>query len=168
MPSVEVHKPIPNCGSFGIGLWTSTDGINLAVGACGHNGTNDERESVWGDNEATSGAYGRRYISFNDFSNNNGALSLVHSDDGVTWSAPVILDASFIRDVQLTGSPVGATRYEGSDSTVFVAAMDEGGGGLNTRQNVIYKSLDGGVTWTSTTTGPRFAPPASIISCFVS
>jgi sugar lactone lactonase YvrE len=40
--------------------------------------------------------------------------------------------------------------------------MDEGGGGLNTRQNVIYKSLDGGVTWTSTTTGPRFNPPGSL------
>ena len=155
---------VTGCGSFGIGLWTSTNGINWTVGACAHNGTNDDRESMWADNEPSSGVYGRMYISFNDFSNNNGALSLVHSDDGVTWSSPVILDASFIRDVQLTGSPVGATRYEGSDSTVFVAAMDEGGGGLNTRQNVIYKSLDGGVTWTSTTTGPRFAPPGSIIS----
>src|SRR5258708_17427917 len=108
--------------------------------------------------------YGRMYISFNDFSNNNGALSLIHSDDGVSWSAPVILNSNFIRNVQLTGSPVGGARYEGTNSTVFVATMDEGGGGLNTRQNVIYKSLDGGVTWTSTTTGPRFAPPGSV-SC---
>ena len=35
--------------------------------------------------------------------------------------------------------------------------MDEGGGGCATRQNLIFKSLDGGLTWTSTTTGPRFS-----------
>ena len=34
--------------------------------------------------------------------------------------------------------------------------MDEGGGGNATRQNIIYRSLDGGVTWTCTTMGPRF------------
>jgi hypothetical protein len=151
-----------DCGSQGIGLWTSTDGQTWTTGKCAHVGTSDDRESMWVDNETTSGVYGRMYISFNDFSNNNGALSLVHSDDGVTWSAPVILDASFIRDVQLTGSPVGAARYEGTDSTVFVASMDEGGGLFNTRQNVIYKSLDGGVTWTSTTTGARFNPPGTL------
>ena len=35
--------------------------------------------------------------------------------------------------------------------------MDEGGGGLNTRQNVMWRSTDGGVTWASTIMGPRFA-----------
>lgn len=152
------------CGGFGIGLWTSSDGINWSTGACAHNGTNDDRESMWVDNETTSGVYGRMYVSFNNFAVNSGALSVTHSDDGVNWSAPVVLDSNFIRDVQLTGSPVGAARYEGSNSTVFVATMDEGGGGLNTRQNVIYKSLDGGNTWTSTTTGARFTPPGSV-SC---
>ncbi len=150
------------CGGQGIGLWTSGDGINWSTGACAHSGTSDDRESMWVDNETTSGVYARMYVSFNNFAVNSGALSVTHSDDGVTWSAPVILDSSFIRDVQLTGSPVGAARYEGANSAVFVASMDEGGGGFNTRQNVIYKSLDGGVTWTSTTTGPRFTPPGSL------
>jgi hypothetical protein len=149
------------CGGQGIGLWTSTDGKSWATGSCAHTGIADDRESMWVDNEPTSGTYGRMYISFNDF-NNNQALSVVRSDDGVNWSAPVILKSSFIRDVQLTGSPVGAARYEGNNSTVFVVTMDEGGGGFNTRQNVIYKSLDGGVTWTSSTTGPRFKPPGSL------
>ena len=150
------------CGGQGIGLWTATVNPQIwGAGSCAHSGTADDRESMWVDNEPTSGMYGRMYISFNDFANNNGALSVVHSDDGVTWSAPVILDTSFIRDVQLTGSPIGAARYEGSNSSVFVATMDEGGGLFNTRQNVIYKSLDGGVTWTSTTTGPRFNPPGT-------
>jgi Neuraminidase (sialidase) len=97
------------------------------------------------------------YISFNDFVN-NGALSLVYSDDGVTWSSEVVLNSAFIRDVQVTGTPAGTTRFEGKNSTVFVAAMDEGGGGNATRQNLMYKSLDGGKTWTSTTLGPRFNP----------
>jgi hypothetical protein len=159
---------VGGCGtSLGIGLWTSSDGISWSTGACAHNGggsfpNGDDRESMWVDNDPTSGVYGRMYISFNDYHNNNGALSLVHSDDGTTWSAPVVLNPNFIRDVQLAGSPAGVPRYEGSNSTVFVAAMDEGGGGLNTRQNVIYKSLDGGATWTSITMGPRFNPPGSV------
>jgi hypothetical protein len=105
------------------------------------------------------------YVSFDNGAVNDGALSITHSDDGVTWTTPVVLfpNTTFTqRNVQVTGSPVGAARYQGTDSTVFVAAMDEGGGGFNTRQNVIYKSLDGGNTWTSSTTGPRFNPPGSL------
>jgi hypothetical protein len=143
------------CGGQGIGLWFSRLGSIWKPGACAHNGNGDDRESMWVDNEPTSGTYGRMYISWNDF-NNNGALSVIHSDTGTSWSAPVILNPNFIRDVQVTGSPRGATRFEGANSTVFVAAMDEGGGGFATRQNIMYKSLDGGLTWTSSTMGPRF------------
>ena len=139
----------------GIGLWTSPDGKTWTTGACAHNGGGDDRESMWVDNEPTSGTYGRMYISFNDFAN-GGALSLVYSDDGNTWNGPVILNSGFIRNVQITGTPAGTTRFEGNNSTVFVASMDEGGGGNATRQNIIYKSLDGGKTWTSSVTGPRF------------
>ena len=145
------------CGGQGIGLWTSLNGKVWAKGACAHNGGGDDRESMWVDNEPTSGTYGRMYISFNDFAI-GGALSLVWSANGTTWSAPVIISntATFMRDVQVSGSPRGATRFEGNNSTVFVASMDEGGGGFNTRQNVMYKSLDGGLTWTSSTMGLRF------------
>jgi hypothetical protein len=154
---------VTGCGGQGIGLWTSSNGKTWTLGACAHNGGGDDRESFWVDNEPTSGTYGRMYISWNDF-NNNAALSVVYSDNGTTWKGPVILNNgnTFIRDVQVTGSPVGATRFEGNNSTVFVAGMDEGGGGFNTRQNLMYKSLDGGVTWTSVTMGPRFNPPGSV------
>jgi hypothetical protein len=147
-------------GEDGIGLWTSTDGIHWKVGACAHLGVSDDRESFWVDNEPTSGKYGRMYISWNDFGN-NAALSVVYSDDGVKWNGPVILNngSTFIRDVQITGSPRGAKLFQGKNSTVFVAGMDEGGGQGATRQNLMYKSLDGGATWTSTTMGPRFNPP---------
>lgn len=151
---------VTNCGGFGIGTWSSTDGVTWTTSACAHNGGSDDRESMWVDNEPTSGTYGRMYVSWNDFTVGVGALSVTHSDDGVTWSAPVRVanGSTFIRDVQITGSPAGATRYEGSDSTVFIAGMDEGGGGCATRQNLMYKSLDGGVTWTSVTMGARFSP----------
>lgn len=150
------------CGGQGVGLWTSSDGVHWNAGACAHNGSNDDHPSMWVDNDPTSGTYGRMYVSFNDFSNNNGALTLVYSDDGNAWSSPVVLSSTtFIRNVQLTGSPVGGRRYEGSNSTVFVLGMDEGGGGLNTRQNLIFKSLDGGSTWSSATMGPRFNPPGA-------
>ena len=56
---------------------------------------------------------------------------------------------SLFRDVRITGSPAGASRYEGSNSTVFIAGMDEGGWRLRYRQNLMYKSLDGGVTFYS-------------------
>ena len=146
------------CGGQGIGLWTSTDGITWSTGACAHNGSLDDRESMWVDNDPTSGTYGRMYVSWNDFAFNTD-LSVTHSDNGTTWSAPVRLNNGnpFIRNVQLTGSPVGATRYEGANSTVFIAGMDESpSGGCGTRQNLMYKSLDGGVTWTSKTLGARF------------
>jgi len=151
---------VGDCGGQGVGLWTSLNGKTWTVGACAHNGGADDRESMWVDNEPTSGTYGRMYISWGDY-DQNGATSVTHSDDGVTWTTPVLLNSGnpFIRNVQITGSPRGAKRFEGNNSTVFVAGMDEGGGGLSTRQNIMYKSLDGGVTWTSATLGPRFNPP---------
>jgi hypothetical protein len=39
--------------------------------------------------------------------------------------------------------------------------MDEKGGGLTTRSNKIYKSTDGGATWTNTYTGAAFNAPGA-------
>jgi hypothetical protein len=151
------------CGGFGIGLWTSTDGKTWTTGACAHNGGSDDRPSMWSDNEPTSGTYGRMYISFNDFTN-NGALDVVYSDDGTTWTGPVIVSntSTFMRDVQITGSPRGAAIGSG-DAIVFLASMDEGGGGNATRQNVMYNSTDGGATWTTVVMGARFNAPGDAI-----
>ena len=109
------------CGGQGIGLWTSVDGFNWSVGACAHNGTDDDRESMWVDNSTTSPFAGRMYISWNDFASGQ-RIFVTHSDDGVSWTTPVALTSGFVRNVQVTGGP---------DGTVFVAAMDEGGGGLS-------------------------------------
>ncbi len=138
------------CGGQGIGIWESTaPASSWTPGACAHSGFGDDRQSMWVDNNAASPHYGRMYISWNDF-DRGGALVVTYSDTGTTWSAPVTLSGSFIRDVQLTGSP-------GADGAVFVAAMDEGGGGFNSRQNLIYRSTDGGLTWTQVILAARFA-----------
>src|SRR5437016_4050695 len=144
------------CGGQGIGMWTSTNGVTWATGACAHNGGSDDRESMWVDNNPASPFYGRMYISYNDFNIGGGALYVVYSDNGTTWSA-VQLNPGFIRDIQVTGDLQGSGR-------VYVATMNEGGGGLTTRQNVMYRSTNGGVSWTSVNAGPAFQGPGRATS----
>ncbi len=111
--------------------------------------------SFWVDNTPTSPHYGRMYVSWNDFAVSGGALYATYSDNGTTWT-PVRVEpsATFIRDVELTGGP---------DGTVFIAGMDEGGGGaakphqlhvqLNERRSDMDKGGD----------GPLFAPPGDAL-----
>jgi hypothetical protein len=152
---------VTGCGSFGIGLWSSPDGETWTVGSCAHDGTSDDRPSMWVDNEPTSGTYGRMYVSWNNFAvgcGSGGCLFVTYSDDGETWSTPSQLNTGiFLRDVQITGAPRGA-KVVGKSSTVFVASMDEGGGGSATRQNVMFSSTNGGKTWKQTIMGKRFNP----------
>jgi len=98
------------CGGFGVGLWSSPDGQNWTAASCAHNGDNDDRPSMWVDNNPYSAVYGRMYVSLNNFNIDGGALFVTHSDDGVTWSTAVQLSTSFIRDVQLTGAIPGPRR----------------------------------------------------------
>jgi hypothetical protein len=152
---------VTGCGGFGLGLWSSTDGKNWTTGACAHNGSDDDRPSMWVDNEPTSGTYGRMYVSWNNFAVGCGAggcLFVTYSDDGNTWTSGTQLNTgTFLRNVQITGSPRGA-KPVGKNSTVFVASMDEGGGGNATRQNIMFSSANGGKTWTQVTMGSRFNP----------
>src|SRR5438477_4474688 len=148
------------CGSFnaGIGDWTTSDGgVTWAVGACVHNSSNDDRESGWSDMNPSSAFYGRMYVSFNNFAIAGPPISVTFStDNGATWSAPQNLPlggASSVRDVQITGDLL--------TGDVYVAGMNEMGGGLGNRANMIYRSTDGGATWALTYTGPPFAGPGS-------
>jgi len=140
------------CGAQGIGLWTSTDADTWTTGACAHTGTSDDRESMWVDNNPSSPFYGRMYISFNNFAVSGGALQVTHSDDGTTWTTPVTLQNSFIRQAEIT---------VGSDGTVFEPAQNENGGHLPNlgQQNVMFRSTDGGVTWSSSNMGGTFSMP---------
>jgi hypothetical protein len=154
---------VTGCGGFGIGLWTSTDGKTWTTGSCPHNGSDDDRPSMWSDNEPTSATYGRMFVSWNNYDTScgeGGCLFVTYSDDGTNWSTPLQLDdgSTFLRNVQITGSPRGA-KLVGKSSTIFLASMDEGGGGANTRQNIMFVSTNGGTSFKQITMGPRFNPP---------
>ena len=76
---------------------------------------------------------------------------MVFSDNGTTWTLSQV-NIAFIRNIQVTGDLQGSGR-------VYVAAMLEGGGGLAARQNKMFRSTDGGVTWASSNAGPLFQGP---------
>jgi hypothetical protein len=114
-----------------------------------HSGGNeDDRASGWVDNNPASPHYGRMYISWNDFARNT-AIFVRYSDDGATWTETGPLPGTgnpFIRNVQLTGDLV--------TGDVYLAGMNEGGGGGGTnRFNLVYRSTDGGATFTNTYNG---------------
>jgi hypothetical protein len=144
------------CGGQGLGAWKSTDGgVTWATGACVHTGGSDDRESGWSDNNLSSPFYGRMYVSWNDFAAGGNLKVRYSTDNGATWpNERTLAPASpFIRDVQITGDMSG-------NGTLYVAGMDEGGGGFpHNNINHIYRSTDGGNSWTQTYVGPSFAGP---------
>jgi hypothetical protein len=147
------------CGGQGIGGYKSTtpwDPTSWTTHFCVHNGFSDDRESGWADNNSASPHFGNMYVSWNDFAVGGGALFVrVSTDNGGTWTAHQLTTGTpFIRDVQITGDVV--------TGDVYVAGMDEGGGGLTgPRSNKMYRSTDGGSTWTNTYNGPTFSGPGT-------
>jgi len=144
------------CGSQGIGGYKSTNPSdpNSWTHYCVHNGSGDDRESGWADNNPSSPFYGHMYVSWNDFGAGGNLKVRTSADNGTTWTEVQLAPASpFIRDVQITG--------DSATGTLYVAGMNENGGGLANRNNKIYKSTNGGTTWTNTYTGPSIAAPGS-------
>jgi hypothetical protein len=148
----------PACGGGipgGIGYYKSTtpSDPNSWTFGCIHNNTQDDRESGWSDNNPSSPFFGRMYVSWNDFNVGNAALSVTFSsDNGATWHSPILVSntGTFIRDIQITGDMSG-------NGVVYLAGMNENGGNGNlARNNLIFKSTDGGATWANTYTGPTF------------
>jgi len=149
------------CGGQGIGGYKTTN-PGLATGwthFCIHSGSSDDRESGWSDNNPASPFFGRMYVSWNNFAVGGGALQVVRStDNGLTWSPPVTVVNTFIRDVQITG--------DSANGTIYIAGMNEGGGGTaGPRSNKIYRSTDGGVTWSNTFTSANFTGPSDNTTC---
>ena len=147
------------CGGQGIGGYKSTnpsDPNSWTMAPCVHTASSDDRESGWADNNTSSSFFGRMYVSWNDFAVGGNLKVRFSTDNGTTWTERQLAPASlFIRDVQITGDLV--------TGDVYVAGMNEGGGGTGgPRSNKIYRSTDGGNTWTNTYTGPNFTGPAMV------
>jgi len=143
------------CGGQGLGGYKSTNPSDPDSWThfCVHTGSGDDRESGWADNNPSSPFFGRMYVSWNDFALGGNLKVRYSTDNGLTWNnerqlAPA---SPFTRDVQITG--------DSATGTVYVAGMNEMNGGLTNRSNIIYKSTDGGNTWTKTYTGPTFPAP---------
>jgi len=148
------------CGGQGVGTWLSTDdGATWATGPCAANagGGNGDRNSSWADNNPSSPFNGYVYASYNDFGIGGGALRVARSSDGgATWAAPVTVVGTFERDVQITGDTSGTA------GKVYLAGMNEGGGGAANRTNIMHTSTDGGATWNSVTVGAPYPPPGNV------
>jgi hypothetical protein len=123
---------------------------------CVHPSGGDDRESGWADNNPSSPFFGNMYISWNDFNQPNANIFVSRStDNGATWSSAIMVSTqpTFIRNTQITGDMSG-------NGTIYIAGMDEGGGGFpHNDTNLIFKSTDGGATWSNTYTGTPFPGP---------
>ncbi|PYJ72097.1 MAG: hypothetical protein DME75_06010, partial [Verrucomicrobia bacterium] len=145
------------CGAQGLGGYKSTTpwDPNSWTHYCIHTNSQDDRESGWADNNPSSPFYGRMYVSWNDFNVGGGALFVRYStDNGVTWTnaRQITTGTPFIRNVQITGDL--------ATGDVYIAGMNEGGGGFpHNDTNLIFRSTDGGNTWTNTYTGTAFSGP---------
>src|SRR6266436_1155641 len=142
------------CGGQGLGGYKSTTPGEPSPASwthfCVHNNSADDRNSGYADNNPASPFFGRMYVSWNDFNIGGGALFVTYSsDNGNTWHSPISVNPGFVRDIQITADKV--------TGDVYIAAMNENGGNGNfNRNNLIYRSTDGGNTWTNTYTGPTF------------
>jgi len=150
------------CGGPGIGGYKSTTpwDPNSWTHYCVHTGTNDDSPSGWVDNNSASPHYGRMYVSWNDYAR-GAAIFVRYSDDGVTWTETGPLPGTgnvAIQNVQITGDL--------ATGDVYNAVMNENGGGNFNRNNLIYRSTDGGTTFTNTYTSPTFFGPGRAINGF--
>src|SRR5437764_3720137 len=152
------------CGGQGLGGYKSAtpEDPNSWTHFCVFNEGSADRESGWADNNPSSPHFGNMYVSWNDFNLGNANVVVSRStDNGATWSSEITVStqSTFIRNVQITG--------DFANGDVYIAGMDEGGGGFpHNDTNLFFKSTDGGATWTNTYTGTPFPGPG-VVACSV-
>jgi hypothetical protein len=135
------------CGGQGIGVWKSNTGNAWSALPCAHTATQDDAPTLAVDANPDSPYYGRLTLAWNDFAANpNGTLFVTTSTNGgASWAAPIQVappGTSVVRAVRLVADVSGAV------GTLYLFANDENGGGFNPRTHLLYRSTDGGSTWT--------------------
>ncbi len=130
----------------GISLWRSTTSCQSFqyVGPI-HTGGADDKEFIAVDNTVTSPHYGRLYLGWTNFSLGTDHNQAQFSDDGgATWSMPASLPGS-------GANGQGMWPAVAPNGDVYFALLNGAGtvGGL--QDQFIFKSIDGGSTWSKMT-----------------
>ena len=135
------------CGGQGVAVWKSTNGDAWSGIPCGHSSNQDDSPTLAVDRNSASPYYGRLYLSWNDFTVSTSVrLDVSYSTNGgASWAAPIQVTApitSVVRNVQLVAD------RSGTAGTLYLFANNENGGGLNDRTHLLYRSTNGGTSWT--------------------
>ena len=151
------------CGGQGIGVWKSSTGDGWSALPCGHTGTQDDMPTLAVDRNPASPYYRRLYLSWNDFAaSSNGPLYVTYStDNGASWLTPIQVrppGSAVIRNVQLVADT------EGTTGRLYLFANGENGGGFNPRTPMIFRSTDGGTTWSNIILPDQPAPGDDVCS----
>ena len=119
---------------------------------CVHTGGSDDRESGWADNNPSSPFFGRMYVSWNDFAVGSGAsesaspLTTVRlGPTSDSWPPPAL-------------HPQRPDHRRLATGDVYIAGMDEGGGGLPAQRH--QHDLSGPLTAAIPGPTPTPAPPS--------
>ncbi len=151
--------------SSGIAVHISADGCQtFSQHVQAHAGADDDKELMAVDNWSGSPYYGRLYVAWTDFAA-GGAIRLVRSTDGVTWSAPVNLHPLDGRQVQ------GAFPSVAPNGNVYVAWVRWNPYPTGPIDIEVVRSTDGGVTFAPVTrplvggVNPRDAVASSSSGC---
>jgi PKD repeat protein len=137
----SIHENISN-GNYGLGFWRSTDDCTTFQWlALAHAGTSDDKEMLAVDNNPASPYYGRFYVAWMEFG--AGRMSLIYSDNGTSWSAPVALSYNSVQGAWPAVAPNG---------DVYVAWLRYGSGDYISME--VARSTNGGASFTQVT-NPR-------------
>lgn len=128
----------------GLGMWRSTDDCQTFTFLGNtHVGGGDDKEFLAVDNTPTSPNYGRLYMAWTDFGA-GGSIFGNYSDDGSTWSTPVLLS-------DVSGDFQGAWPTVAPNGDVFVGWVRWNPFPSGPIDIEIVRSTDGGDTFTAVT-----------------
>lgn len=136
-----------DCGDQGVGLWQSPDGQTwTATTPCVSVANNNDHPLMWIDNNCESPYFGRIYVAWLDPSTTVG-VTVAYSDDGSSWQSPTqpIAYSTYLWTGSIVTSP-------GADGTVFVTARSRDDSAKPPILiDYIFRSTDGGTTWSQAT-----------------